>query len=764
MKTVRRTATTKKNVGPELKLHKQPAFLISSLIVLLLLIWSYSNHFNNPFYFDDAHTIENNTAIRHLSNIPRFFTDASTFSTLPANQAYRPGLTTLNAIDTKLSGGTPNAKIFHIDIFITYVVLGFLFFGFLLHIFRISFPEINYAHWLALAGTGFFMLHTANAETINYIISRDDSFSTMAVLAAFNLYFYSEMAGKKLLFLIPVFIGFFVKEPTIMFAPMLLVWIWLFGEGWKKKPNTFHLFMAFALGAILFLLSRSMTPPNWKPGGGEWYYYLATQAFVIVHYINNFILPLKLSADTDWGPVNSFTDDRVMAGAAVILLLFLLAWKCSKHQRTKPITFGILWFFLALAPTSSVFPLAEVLNDHRPFFAYIGLVIVVVCCAALLLEKAKEFQKTKIVKQLLIAFTGIVLVAHAIGTHRRNIIWQSPNSLWKDVTEKSPGNGRGWMQYGIALMGDTSKIKLDSAIICFNKGLEFYPYYSYLHINLAIAKAREGFDSEAEFHYKFALHQDTLNPECYYWYGKFLVSRGRDAEAMRLFNLGHKVSPQHDGINTFLATLQNVTPVNSNNATPIISAELLAKNNPTADNYVNLSLQYYNAARYQESADAALQAAKIDSNYALAYNNICAAYNKLGEWDKAVAAGEKALLKDPKNQRVHANLLVAKTSQMKFDSLISKAVKMHSDSQWLITSTTWYESGIYHKAIDAANEALKINPKNYDAYTNICASENQLKEWDKAIAAGEKAVALAPDNILAKNNLAEAQKGKAGAK
>ena len=48
------------------------------------------------------------------------------------------------------------------------------------------------------------------------------------------------------------------------------------------------------------------------------------------------------------------------------------AWR---RRETWPVAFGILWFFLALLPTSSIVPLAEVLNDHRMYFPFVGLTL-----------------------------------------------------------------------------------------------------------------------------------------------------------------------------------------------------------------------------------------------------------------------------------------------------------------------------------------------------------------------------------------------------
>src|SRR5690606_15677626 len=106
--------------------------------------------------------------------------------------------------------------------------------------------------------------------------------------------------------------------------------------------------------------------------------YLITQPFVIGHYVLTFFVPYNLSADTDWTTFSSLADPRVWIGVAVVGALLLIALRCSTHRDTRPVSFGLLWFFITLAPTSSVIPLAEALNDHRCFIPYMGLTIAVV--------------------------------------------------------------------------------------------------------------------------------------------------------------------------------------------------------------------------------------------------------------------------------------------------------------------------------------------------------------------------------------------------
>ena len=67
------------------------------------------------------------------------------------------------------------------------------------------------------------------------------------------------------------------------------------------------------------------------------------------------------------------------------------------------------------------------------------------------------------------------------------------------------------------------------------------------------------------------------------------------------------------------------------------------KSVPTAEDYLNLSLTCYNDGRYLNSIQACREALKIKPDYDLAYNNICAAFNALGLWEKAIEACEKGI-------------------------------------------------------------------------------------------------------------------------
>src|SRR5215218_2047381 len=89
--------------------------LLAGIAAVLVFAAAYSNSLENAFSFDDWHTVEQNLFIRDLRNVPRFFTDARTFSALPSNQSYRPLVTTTLAIDHRIGGLDPFW--FHVDSF-----------------------------------------------------------------------------------------------------------------------------------------------------------------------------------------------------------------------------------------------------------------------------------------------------------------------------------------------------------------------------------------------------------------------------------------------------------------------------------------------------------------------------------------------------------------------------------------------------------------------------------------------------------------------
>ncbi|MDP6908447.1 MAG: tetratricopeptide repeat protein, partial [Flavobacteriales bacterium] len=527
-----------------MKQYSKTTISVVAAVLIVALTAVYWNHFDNGFHFDDSHTIVNNGYIKDLANLPLIFQDAKTTSSLPTNQAYRPMITSLNAVDHWI-GGKLNPKVFHWHIYLEFLLLLVLLYALVLKVLEMASGQKH--RMVALLATAFFAFHTATAETINYIIARSDGFSTLMVLVGMLLYI-SNKGWKKQLGLVPFIIGCLAKPTTLMLAPMLFIYdllleqpsFFIKDEKAKVFPKVVDALKGtvsyFVVGASMYFFTRSMFSDTWSPSNVAALDYLNTQPYIFWVYIKTFILPTDLTADTDLTLIKDYFSPKVLWGLLVILILIGVAWRSAKTRKGLPIAFGILWFFVTLAPSSSFVPLAEVMNHHRTFFPYIGLVMALSWACFLVFEKFAINGSSKLVSGVAASLVFVSLGIHAYGTYQRNEVWHDDESLWRDVTIKSPKNGRGLMNYGLTEM---RKGNMETAIDYFERALNTnYGRHPYLFINLGVAKNtlanrtnNQKLKKEAEDFLKKAVQMGPGYPDCHYHYGRWLYNNGKPTEA-----------------------------------------------------------------------------------------------------------------------------------------------------------------------------------------------------------------------------------------
>jgi tetratricopeptide (TPR) repeat protein len=647
--------------------------LLSGGLALVVVFAAYSNHFHNSFHFDDSHTIVDNIFIRDLHNVPRFFTDATTFTSLPANQTWRPIVSLSLAVDYRLAHGL-NPVWFHASTFFWFLVQLALMFVLFRHLLDATGTRPANP-FVALFATLWYALHPAIAETVNYIIQRADLYATLAVVASLVMYIYLPGLRKFGLYLLPVAVGSAAKAPVVVFCGILLLYIFLYEEDadWRRFWHAFGKTIPATVVCIgLAVLTIKMTSKTFAPSGLASSTYWMSQPFVLMRYVRSFFLPLWLTADSDLRPVFTLFDPRAIIGILFCVALLGVGFRCIKRREHRPIAFGIFWFFFASAPTS-IFVLAEIENDHRMFFPFVGLVLSVTWAAALLIFRLIDEHPEKRGQVILSVqvTTAVLLLAYAAGTWQRNIVWHSEESLWRDVTIKSPENGRGLMNYGLTLM---SKGDSRGALDYFQRAAVFTPNYSSLEINTGIALGVLNQNQQSEAHFRRAIALAPQDAQPYYYYGRWLQQEGRVTESIAnlksaiarnspwmaprdllmllylqqgqgeaLHDLAQdtlRIAPSDAGAQRYLASSRNVQP-------PLVVAEKLAASQPSPEHYLNLSLLYHQAGRYQDCIDAAQKAVKLKPDYAEAYNNIAAAYQSMHQWDAAIEAAQHAVRLKP---------------------------------------------------------------------------------------------------------------------
>lgn len=670
-----------------------------ALIALLMLIAAYANHFYNGFHFDDLHAIYDNVHIRNLHNIPRFFWDPTLFSADPEHYGLRSLVTTSLAIDYWLGGGL-NLFYFHLSTFIWHIGLAIMLYFMYKKIAgkALKHEWVNYS---ALFAASLFALHTVNAETINYIISRSDVQSTFCIVASFLIYVAYPAKRRWYLYIIPAIIGVFAKETVLVLVILLFFYRLLFEENlsvadlFKFKNRKaigrtvlaiLPLFIVIALVQAYTLSRITAIPGISNPAG----YYWLTQCYVWLRYAWAFFLPLHLSADTDLMVILKVSDVRILMGLIFMAVYIVAIFKTSKSVLTKPVAFGLIWFGASLLPTS-VAPFAEVMNDHRMYFAFVGLALSGVWALTLwLIKKENQIKSIAKWKHLLVGIAFLVLAAHAYGVYQRNEVWHSEESLWQDVTIKSPKNGRGLMNYGVALLG---KGEVKKALEYYEKARLLIPEYSRVYTNMGIANGILGNHEEAEKNFIQGIYFGDNLSESYVYYARYLKEQHKYEEAK---TMGERALLIHPKSMLTLKILMEVymqleqwvdlerTAVLALSLSPTdeeavkfltlaksqIASGGHAKKNipvktPTAEDYLNLSLAFYNMQNYAECIAYCKKAIAIKPDYADAYSNMAAAYNQLKQWDEGLAASKKALAIDPDHRYAKGNLEWAKRKSEK---------------------------------------------------------------------------------------------------
>jgi tetratricopeptide (TPR) repeat protein len=505
-------------------MNSASARLTAAACAALLIAGAYANFFHNDFHFDDSHVIVENASIHTLSHWTRFFTDAHTFSSLPTNATYRPLVTLSFALDYAVHQSLDPVP-FHVTQLLLLLAVGVL----LAVAYRLLF---GHRELLGIAAAAIFCVHTANSETMNFLSSRSELLSAIGFLAALIAFVRWPRARRRGWYLIPLAVGALAKAPVVIFAAIAFAWVRLI----ERRPRAEAVkasIPSLVVGGLLLVLLNAMNAPEWIAGGGSRLRYLWTQPYIWLHYARLAIVPAGLTADTDLDLLPHWYDTNAVAGYLFVVLLGVAIARLARARETAPAAFGLAWFGITLLPTSSIFPLAEVANEHRLFFPLMGLIPAAVWAVELAVRRWPAAQRA------LYASVAIAALALAYGTHVRNRAWATEETLWLDVTRKSPANGRGWMNYGLTQMEQGRYAEAKAA---FDRAAELSPAYGTLAINRGIVAAARGDSSGAEEHFRRALELNT-DRNAHFFYGRWLARSGRASDALTHLQASARLAP-----------------------------------------------------------------------------------------------------------------------------------------------------------------------------------------------------------------------------
>jgi len=415
--------------------------------------------------------------------------------------------------------------------------------------------------------------------------------------------------------------------------------------------------------------------------------------------------------------------------------------------------------------------LAEVMNDHRMFFPYPGLLLSLTYTLYLFYKKIKldyNLNQTHI-----IIISILFLSIYAFGTFQRNKVWDSDESLWLDVIEKSPKNGRGLMNYGLSQMRVG---KYNDAETYFLKALNYTPHYYILHINLGLLYNIKGDKTKAEKYLKKAISYGSNFYQPYFFYGDFLKNNKRFKESINALEQSLTLAPKH--LQTHLFLMDNyleleqwkkleqtalktlaIAPNNIDARKSLIASknktskldiqEQLIDKSPSENSYLALSNAFFNKKKYLKCIDVAYKVLELNPQNEIAYNIICCSYNELKNFDKAIEFCTKALELNPNYLLAKNNLANALNKK---NITTNKINTIKSETEYINESLALFTKQDFIKAIDFCKEGLQHYPKSVILYNNLCATYNQLKQWKLGNEACKKGLMIDSKNQLLKNN------------
>jgi tetratricopeptide (TPR) repeat protein len=292
-----------------------------------------------------------------------------------------------------------------------------------------------------------------------------------------------------------------------------------FREAWRRRWGLYlglaatWLILApryLALGS--FFLDRPMAGPAGLPQvlATPWEY-LRSQPGVVTHYLYLTFWPGSLCLDYDW-PVAETAREILPPAIFVIALLGLTLWAA---RRRPMLGFLGLWFFLILAPTSSVVPMQDLAFEHRLYLPLAAVVVAAVVgayalgraliCHGRLARPCPVGTPGSTAGQAGrgtrgwgrgLAVLALAAAAVPLGyrTVLRNADYRSPLVMWGDVVRRRPANPRAHSNYGVVLY---LKGDVDRSIVEFNTAVALKPNYAEAHNNRGLSFQHKGRLEEA---------------------------------------------------------------------------------------------------------------------------------------------------------------------------------------------------------------------------------------------------------------------------
>jgi protein O-mannosyl-transferase len=695
------------------------------------VVLAYWNSLGAPFLFDDTGAVLQNPTIRRLASLATLSppTDGSTTTNRPiVNLSY--------AINYAISG--ESVWSYHALNVAIHVLAALTLMGIVRRAISgpVGAPPLP-ADALAFLTALLWALHPLQTESVVCIAQRTESLYGLFYLLTLYTFIRgaeSERSGcRSVLAGDPRYASPKVackQAPTSVDGKPIHAWRWfslsflacLLGMGTKEAMVTAPLIVLLydrtfvaggfsaawrrrrvyyaALASTWLLLAWIMLGAGGGRGFGagfglgvSWWTYLLKQSEAIVLYLKLSFWPHPLVLDYGTAVVRSVADVW-WQGPVVIGLVAGTLWALVR----KPVLgFAGAWFFVILAPSSSLMPIVtQTVAEHR---MYLPLAAVIASCLVglhALLKRLPDY-----------ATAGQPTTGHRTAVPRSRA--RLPAILFLALACPLA-----WLTVSrIRDYRDVVAIWADNVAKC--------PQVARGHNNLAWAFQQQGNTVQANAHFARAVALEPGYVTARYDWGVALLDQGRVAEAIAQFEAAVQLAPDHADayVNLGNALMQVQRAVEA-----IPQYETALRLRPAADAHYDLGVALAEVGRTEDAAGhfrAALQInpALPEAHYQLA---------RLAERAGQPAAAELQYLETMRLAPDHA------AAQARLGLLLARAGRLPAAAEHL-------------------RAAVRLKPADAEAHVNlgnVLLLQGQARE---AVACYEEAVRLRPDDARIRENL-----------
>jgi tetratricopeptide (TPR) repeat protein len=666
--------------------------LVAAALVVVAGVAAYANSLQGAFVFDDSVHVAANPAIRRLwppygwlgFSPPRLVV----YFTFAVNYALH---------GTEVAG-------YHAVNLLIHLATALGLFGVVRRTLRLPrLPQRYRAAADALAGVVavLWVVHPLGTQGVTYVYQRLESLAALFCVLTLYAFLraYGESPGPKRGWLVgsvaSCYLAMLSKESAFGLPLIILCYDRLFlADGWRgvSARRRYHWANGCSWGVVLGLIFASAGDYE-KAGLGSVegltpFSYALSQSGVILHYLRLVVWPTGLCLDYAW-PV---AEHWRQYGPQTIVMLGLLVVTGLGFYRGRTWSFPLVAFFLLLAPTSSIVPIADLAFEHR---MYLPSACVLAVAVVGFFEGLEQLQATAfaarhrgLFRSIGPAAAGLFASAFIWGTIDRNRDYVDAPTMWRDILAKAPHNLR-----------------------------HYDPLYCHYLKQIGEAEGRHWVDE--------VLSRDPENPWALRRKAGLYIDDGRLDEAEACLE---KARPNNNSERaSCLVEVGRLRAAQgrADEATKNWLAALEVNQRCTAA-MTNLSLLLSAEGRWEETAALLHEAIVIDPEFAPAHNSLGTYFARLGRWNEAAAEWRETVRLEPHNAQARSNLGVM------LDRL-----------------------GLANDALAQMQSAVDENPAYAVGFINLGSALARRGRLNEALLQFQRAVELDPKNEAAQANLAQ---------